>query len=394
MTGAAQPPPQDLPAGVPPAIQDLFRKVLAPDAPQPLKMSAARGALPLPQNLMLSILVSLAGDTDPEVAGAATESLEGFGSDPERLSELLESLTTGPEILAHFGRTAAAETQPQLLRTVIIHPKTPVETLVELASRITGDVLESLLLNESRLSGNPDILVALKSNPHLSPRQKKRIEEITIHLVRPDAVSSPAAAEPQPVEPVPEAETAPEPETGPAEDGSGIEAWETGDEALPQDLAAAPTDEDYPEEEGGLAADRIARMNVAEKIQLAMTADREERMILVRDRNRTVSTAVLKSPKVNEKDVAVFAGMRNVDVDVLRNIGRRRDWLKNYAVAQSLVENPKTPIGLALQLVKRLNNKDLKFLARNRNISDTIRRMAQRTFQARTMPKKIDLRGK
>jgi hypothetical protein len=396
MTGPAQPPTQEASGGIPPAILDLFRRVLDPEAPQPLKMTAARGALPLPQGMMLRVLVSLSADTDPDVAQAAATSLEDFRADPGRLSALLDHPATPPEVLEHFGKITDPEAAP-ILRSVVIHPNTPVAALIELAPQITGEVLESLLLNESRLSQNPDILVTLKANPQLSPRQKKRIEEISIHLVRPDPVPGPAttAAEPDPAQPSPGPESAaagPEPPVVPEE---GEERWDPADEVLPQDLAAAPAEEEYAEEEGGLAADRIARLNVAEKIQLALTADREERMILVRDRNKTVATTVLKSPKINEKDVAVIAAMRNVDVEVLRSIGRRRDWLKNYTVAHSLIENPKTPVGLAMGLVHRLNNRDLKFLARNRNISDTIRRTAKKVFDARVMPsQKIDFRGK
>lgn len=367
-----------------PATRALLSRILDPEAPLQLRMTAARGVLPLPQSILLQVLISLLQDREGSVVEEAAQSLKEFESDPSRLSEVLGNRFTDPEVLDHFGLHAAGEGRVEILCTVVANPRTPEKTMVELSSKAAGEVLENIFLNESRLSENPDLLVALKSNPNLSPRQSKRIEEISLHLVR--TITPEPAPPPAPVAP------AAEPETIVSAEALPVEA-----ETLPQDLARAQAEEKDREEEFeedlGPALDRIQRMSVPEKLQLAFAGDREERMILIRDSNKLVAGTVLKSPKMNEKDIAEVASFRNVDVDILRGISRRKEWLKNYSVAQALVENPKTPVGVAITLLSRLQTKDLKFLAGNRNVAEVVRRGAKRIYTARTQPPK-NLRGK
>ena len=102
-------------------------------------------------------------------------------------------------------------------------------------------------------------------------------------------------------------------------------------------------------------------------MKLAMKGTREQRSMLIRDSNRLVASAVLSSPKLTESEVEAFTKMGNVSEDVLRIIGTNRSWLKNYAIAAGLCSNPKTPPAIAMQLIHRLNEKDLKMLSIDRN---------------------------
>jgi hypothetical protein len=137
--------------------------------------------------------------------------------------------------------------------------------------------------------------------------------------------------------------------------------------------APAPADE---REESTLQ--RIAAMNVAKRIALAMKGSREERAILIRDPNRIVAAAVLSSPKTTETEIAGIARMANVSEDVLRTIAHNRAWLKNYAVALALVKNPKTPLALSMTLLSRLNDKDMRMLSTDRNVPDVLRVTARK----------------
>ncbi|MCZ6669591.1 MAG: hypothetical protein O6947_01005 [Acidobacteria bacterium] len=370
-----------------PATRALLSRILDPEAPLQLRMTAARGVLPLPPAILLKVLISLLQDREGSVVEEAVQSLKEFESDLSRLSEILVDRSTDPEVLDYFGRHAAGEGRVEILCMVVENPGTPEKTMAELSSKAADEVLEKIFLNESRLSENPDLLVALKSNPNLSPRQSKRIEEISVHLVRtvtPEPVVPPAPA----VSVASEAE----PETIVAEEPLPVET-----ETLPQDLVRAQAEEEDREEEfqddSGPALDRIQRMSVPEKLQLALVGDREERMILIRDSSKMVASTALKSPKMTDKDIATVAALRNVDVEILRGISRIKKWLKNYAVAHALVENPKTPGGIAITLLSRLQTKDLKILAGNRNVPEVVRRGAKRIYTARTQPPK-KLRGK
>jgi hypothetical protein len=77
--------------------------------------------------------------------------------------------------------------------------------------------------------------------------------------------------------------------------------------------------------------------------------------------------------------VEAFAKMANLSEDVLRVIAVNRAWLKNYNVVAALTRNPKTPPALAMGFLQRLNERDLKKLATDRNVAEPVR-LAARKF--------------
>lgn len=123
----------------------------------------------------------------------------------------------------------------------------------------------------------------------------------------------------------------------------------------------------------------LANLPVIERMKLAMKGSREQRTRLIRDSNKLVAFAVLSSPKLTESEIEAYARMANLSEDVLRVIASNRAWLKNYNVVAELTRNPKTPTALAMQLVPRLNDRDLKMLAFDRNVPEPIR-LAARKF--------------
>jgi hypothetical protein len=145
------------------------------------------------------------------------------------------------------------------------------------------------------------------------------------------------------------------------------------------------TQDDVPEAENapGDSAVVLSSLPVIDRLKLATKGTREQRAQLIRDSNRMVAAAVLSSPKVNESEVEAFAKMANVSEDVLRIIGANRTWMKNYGVAHGLVRNPKTPPGISMQLLHRLSDRDVKAVASDRNVPETLR-LAARRMMART----------
>ena len=125
-------------------------------------------------------------------------------------------------------------------------------------------------------------------------------------------------------------------------------------------------------------SERLAKMSVLEKMKAAMRGTREERAILVRDPNRLVAAAVLSSPKLTGQEVEAIAKMTNVGEEVLRVIGTNRQWTKNYGVVAGLVRNPKTPVAVSLNLLQRINDRDVKLLALDRNVPEPVRMAARK----------------
>jgi hypothetical protein len=147
-------------------------------------------------------------------------------------------------------------------------------------------------------------------------------------------------------------------------------------DALPGDTPAEI--EADPERRG--TAQRLAMLTVSERVKIAMQGSREERSILVRDPNRLVSSAVLGSPKLTESEVEAIARMTNVSDEVLRMVGSNRNWTKSYGVISALTRNPKTPVGVALTLLPRLLEREVKALSTDRNVPEPIRLLARKLY--------------
>ncbi|HKY20673.1 MAG TPA: HEAT repeat domain-containing protein [Vicinamibacterales bacterium] len=121
------------------------------------------------------------------------------------------------------------------------------------------------------------------------------------------------------------------------------------------------------------AAHRLGLMGIAGRMKAAMKGTKEERAILIRDPNKLVSVSVLSSPKLTESEVENFAKLGSVSEEILRIIGQNRAWVKNYGVVSALAKNPKTPLGVSLNFVQRLNEKDLKLMAMDRNLQQPLK---------------------
>lgn len=135
------------------------------------------------------------------------------------------------------------------------------------------------------------------------------------------------------------------------------------------------------DEKRGSVLQKIAALDIKGRIQLAMKGTKEERSILVRDGTKIVALAVLESPKISDGEVEKVASQKNVLEAVLRAIPMKRRFAKNYVVMRNLVANPRTPLDVALGLMKNLLVGDLKNLSGNKEVSDTVRKMALRMFR-------------
>lgn len=176
---------------------------------------------------------------------------------------------------------------------------------------------------------------------------------------------------------------------------SELKAFFAGRGILPSPLAAAEADEPLLDTSPAADADpegdavpegkerpatvqKIAAMTIAQKMSLAMKGTREERAILVRDPNKLVAVAVLSSPKLTETEVESIARMPTISDELLRIIANTRAWIKNYPVVVALTKNPKTPLAVSMNLLPRLNDRDMRMLSIDRNIPEVLRITARK----------------
>jgi hypothetical protein len=148
------------------------------------------------------------------------------------------------------------------------------------------------------------------------------------------------------------------------------------------DTDPAGAEEEQGDEERQSGVQALAMMTFPERLKAAMKGTREQRAILIRDPNKLIASSVLSSPKVSVPEVESFARMQNVSEDVLRIIGSNRAWLKSYGVILALTKNPKTPLSMSMNLMARLQTKDLQKLSVDRNVSEALRISARKKVVA------------
>jgi len=161
----------------------------------------------------------------------------------------------------------------------------------------------------------------------------------------------------------------------------GIEPGETAAPSADQPIIDT---EPEPEKTGEAPDDtqsitqRLAQMNVPQRLKRATKGSREERSILIRDPNKMIAIAVLSSPKLTTSEVESIARMTSVSDEILRTIAMNRGWTKNYNVVWALTKNPKTPVQLAMNMMSRLAERELRTLSTDRNVADILRITARK----------------
>ncbi len=334
--------------------------------PRELRLMAAQGALPLKPADLLELLQILLADADGAVRQTAQATLAAHPV--AEMLPILKDRETPPALLA-WALTHRAERE--LREAVLQNTSLPDEALELMVASLPEHQAELVVINQVRLLRRTSLLAALEGNPGLSSDQRRRLRELreSFHIGE-EAVAPPPPAAPPPAEAA--AEAAP-----PAE-----EPMEAPPISEDEALARYLTEEERNQGEKVSALQRLYKLNTAEKVVTALKGSREERAILIRDSNRIVATAVLGSPRLTEAEIESFAAMKNLSDDVLRQIGHHKEWTKRYGVVSSLVRNPRTPTGIAIGMVPRLNPRDLKAISVDRNVPEVIRRQAQKFVRA------------
>jgi hypothetical protein len=357
------------------AVNPLVAQFQKPGVPRDLRLMAAQGALPLKPTDLLELLHILLSDAEPQIRDTATATLTGFPA--EELLPLCRDKTSPPGVLAWV---ATNRTERELREATLQNTALADEVIEALAASLPEELAELVVINQTRLLRRISLLEALEANPHLSNDQKRRLRELR-ETFRIGGAAPPTHAPPPPpaVEEAPPAAAAEEEVLQTLAEGPLTES-----DAMVRYLS----EEERNEKEKISAVQRIYRLNTAEKVVTALKGSREERAILVRDPNRLVATAVLGSPRLTEAEIESFAGMKSLSDELLRQIGSHREWTKRYGVVANLVRNPKTPVGISLGLVSRLNPRDIKSLTVDRNVPEVIRKHAQKFLKGPDQKKK------
>jgi hypothetical protein len=410
-------------------------QIRASKLPSNMMQFAARGALQVPAAENIEILVYLAlhnkvfGElARMTLAGWDEKACLAAASDPQTTREVLDYFISPDNV------------RPRLLLALLENPSVPEAQIVKLASSAMRDTVEIILKSKRSLS-LPRVVNTLSSNPYLRKEEAAQLRNRPSDPVTPPSVPVPApaaevspSATPNPAASVAEGVSA---STSPSADEKSAAAADEHDEAVTvymkdhaADIAAESDKpfqpiggvvellgQDYfpvvdsaeisaPPEPGspasGTAAkpatekpasklpveskrentlQKINRLDVKGRIQLALKGSKEERSILIRDGTKVVAFAVLEAPKLSDGEVEKFASQKNVLETVLRQITLKRRFMKNYIVIRNLCANPRTPLDLGLGLMKNLLIQDLKNISANKEVSETIRKLALKMYK-------------
>jgi hypothetical protein len=337
--------------------------------PREVVVTIARGFLPLPQEELVSVLAYLSAAEDEEVANAARASITDLP--PNLVMAFTSSATSNPD---HLTRLMASSKDPVVLEALIQNKAVPDGAVLALALRVEPAVQDIIIINQARILRAPGILDALLANPKLSPDVKRRVletrEEFFDKKARVAHIELPAGL---PLEP--------DLLDTPLDDVADL--LEKAEDPEFQTVAPLPPPEEKDPKKKAIWV-QIQKMTVAQKVLLAFRGDKMVRMLLVRERNKLVCSAVMRNARMTENEAETIAGMRNVEDEVLRILSTRRDWMGKYPIMLALVRNPKAPVGVVLPLINRLALRDLKFLRDDRGVTEVVRTTAKRFYIART----------
>jgi hypothetical protein len=406
-----------------PRMIDLIR---ASAVPSNIVQSAAKGALSMPAPEMVEILVYLANH-DKVSGQQARQTLAGWD---EKSSLAIAADPQAPKDVLDY-MASPANVRPGLVPALLANPAISEKAVAELAAAAPREAVDCIL-KSARAEQSSVILAALNSNPHLSGIQAEQIRS----RLSPPTMPEPSAR----VEPALQTEPS-LPDDSPESPARalGAEAASSAvaedDDVLSEEITAyltehaaeiaanekpfqpiggihesvlesaepeanaaaaaapagsladarrvAPSKKTFlsAQEQRGSALQKISKLDVKGRIQLAMKGNKEERSILVRDGTKVVALGVLESPKITDAEVERIACQKNVLETLLRGIAMKRRFMKNYNVGRNLVSNPRTPLDVSLGLMKNLLIHDLKNISGNKDIPDTIRKLALKMYK-------------
>jgi hypothetical protein len=292
------------------------------------------GGVPLAPEDRAELLAVLAADPDPSIAERAQGVLLTLPT--ESFVAALGRPDADPHLFKYCTEFAAEK--PGIADALAKNEACPATLVTRAARHLTAAGIQALLDNMERLSSDSHLAEALTQSQAASAEQQALLAEIHKNEPIPlkDLEDAAKEAEPDPVK---------------------------RETLLKQ----------------------VAKMNVVQRLTLALKGNREARMILIKDPNKLVQRCVLQSPRLTDSEVEGFSKMTNLSEEVFRVISLTRKFMKSYVIMKNLTSNPKTPLDISLHLLPRLSATDLKLLTTNKNIPDTLRSIALKLQRQRTI---------
>ncbi len=367
---------------LPPKVAD----VCSPDTPAKRKLMAADGLFPLSPPELVTALYVLSFDESKPIATKAATSINGL---PEGVLfgaiEQIDNEHVLDGITHHLARNHGA------LEKVLLNQALADETAHWIASKSTSeDLLEIIAANETRLLSYPTIIEALYNNGSTRMSTADRTVELAVrNNIELTGISSFQEVKAALMgELIVEAAEEPTPDDIAYNDNMERDEWmEFDDEEIEEIIEARDAGAEEESEKSKKVESMeqsLARLNVTAKIRTATLGSSSQRAILIRDSNKLVIIACIKSPGVRDSEAVQFSKYRSLPEEAMRYIGSNRDWTKQYQIKLNLVQNPRTPMDMAMRFLPHLRMNDIRALERDKNIPQAVANAARRLRSQRS----------
>lgn len=313
-----------------------------------VRLAAARGALPMAGHNLVTVLFVFYHGENQELKEEALSTLKTLPA--QILLAALNQPALHPSIIDLIVKLRYQDAV--VMQSALQHRMIGIKSLLFLAENSSGDVLDMLAHNDEIIRKTDVLRTAIINNIHADKVTKQRLGWVEPKV------------DPEP-EPEPSDELQPEP---------GIEENEGEEDSF---------DEEELEEEDLSKYQQLQEMSVADKIKMALTGDKEWRTLLIRESNKQVNTAVLKNPRISEGEVITVAKNRSSSDELIRIILLNRDWVKLYDMKKALVVHPRTPLQTAMRYMTFLSEKDIRELAKSREVGQAIVNNARRMLMTK-----------
>lgn len=360
------------------------------EAPPQMKMMAARGMVPAPPAQMAKVLYQLHFDEGMrEMASQAAREM------PENV--ILSALQQEqPAVVLDWY--AEIREEPALLEAIVLNKDTDDATVLRVAGEGSAGLCDMIANNQVRVLRTPAIIEALYKNTNARMSTVDKLIDLAernqVDLsglpglqdalrsglkdgggLDDEAFSALLNQESQKVR-------SEDQEFSKLEDKNLTRSER---EALEKELVGDLADEEEEEARRGAGNlyQEIGGMNIAQKIRLATVGSREAVMILIRDTNKLIHMAAVRSPRLRVADVRRLSANKSLPEGVVKYMAMNRDWTRHYEVMVNLTMNPKTPLSDVMGFLNHLQPKELRDLTRSRNVSQQVSRMAKQLLKKR-----------
>jgi hypothetical protein len=280
----------------------------------------------------IETLCVLAADSDHQVRNRAADIL--LTQPLPYVISALARRNAAPEMFAYCA--AEFPRRPGVADALAQNSTCPIEVLRPVIRYLSVTGVQDLFEDLDRLSTSPNLVAELITSSVINADQRAQLQELQ------------------------------------REDYEPISAFEEAAEEAEPDKAKRET-----------LLQKLSRLRVVDRVQLALKGGRDERVLLIRDPCKVVQRAVLQSPQLSEQEVESFAKMATLSDETLRLISNNRKFRKNYVILRALIFNPKSPLEVTLHLLPLIKPGDVKLLATSKNIADTLRTAATRLVRQR-----------